>query len=414
MHPTFLTLGNIHSEVRMKATSHAWACIAYIPVPEYIVNSEFCGLLEARVWHKCMDLVLEKLKVAAEVGEFMVDPMGCRRYAFTPLAAHIADLPEQVMIACVSKNVSPTTLATQAQFGDGTAHPPRHGSDTLQKLHELCKITDPWKVREFQESAKQYFLSGVHQPYWRNWGRADPSIFLVPEILHACHKFFFDHPLKWCKEVIGASELDARFRSQHKRVGTRHFADGVSHVNQMTGREHRDIQRTLVPTIVGLTSPGFTRAIRALIDFIYKSQAPTFTSSSLDSMVSSLNEFHAYKHFILEAEARTGTSGPISHFQIPKLESFNSFARSIRQSGAIIQFSADVSERLLITHCKTPFQRTSHQRGTFTQQIVNIINHEKVMKQFDLYALLRKQKISLINVMNNEFDEVVNLDPTFS
>ncbi|KAG1876683.1 hypothetical protein DFJ58DRAFT_909883 [Suillus subalutaceus] len=336
MHPTFLTLGNIHSEVRMKATSHAWACIVYIPVPEYIVNSEFCGLLEARVWHKCMDLVLEKLKVAAEVGEFMVDTMGCRRYAFTPLAAHIADLPEQIMIACVSKN-----------------------------------------VREFQESAKQYSLSGVHQPYWRNWGRADPSIFLVPEILHACHKFFFDHPLKWCKEVIGASELDARFRSQHKRVGTRHFTNGVSHVNQMTG-------------------------------------PPTFTSSSLDSMVSSLNEFHAYKHFILEAEARTGTSGPISHFQIPKLESFNSFARSIRQSGAIIQFSADVSERLLITHCKTPFQRTSHQRGTFTQQIVNIINREEVMRQFDLYALLRERRISLINVMDNEFDEVVDLDPTFN
>ncbi|KAG1831968.1 hypothetical protein DFJ58DRAFT_719532 [Suillus subalutaceus] len=353
MHPTFLTLGNIHSEVRMKATSHAWACIAYIPVPEYIVNM--------RVWHKCMDLVLEKLKVAAEVGEFMVDPMGCRRYAFTPLAAHIADLPEQIMIAC---------------------------------------ITDPWKVREFQESAKQYSLSGVHQPYWRNWGRADPSISLSQRYCMQCHKFFFDHPLKWCKEVIGASELDARFRSQHKRVGTRHFTNGVSHVNQMTGREHHDIQRTLVPTIVGVTSPGFT--------------PPTFTSSSLDSMVSSLNEFHAYKHFILEAEARTGTSGPISHFQIPKLESFNSFARSIRQSGAIIQFSADVSERLLITHCKTPFQRTSHQRGTFTQQIVNIINREEVMRQFDVYALLRERRISLINVMDNEFDEVVDLDPTFN
>jgi hypothetical protein len=25
----------------------------------------------------------------------MVDPMGCWRYAFTPLAVHIADLPEQ-------------------------------------------------------------------------------------------------------------------------------------------------------------------------------------------------------------------------------------------------------------------------------------------------------------------------------
>ncbi|KAG2348379.1 hypothetical protein BDR05DRAFT_868141, partial [Suillus weaverae] len=116
MHPTFLTISNIHSEIRMKATSHAWACIAYIPVPEYI-EGEFSGLLEAHVWHKCMDLVLQNLKVAAGVGEFMVDPMGCWRYTFTPLVAHIADLPEQTMIVCVSKNTSPTTLAMQAQFG---------------------------------------------------------------------------------------------------------------------------------------------------------------------------------------------------------------------------------------------------------------------------------------------------------
>ncbi|KAG1889919.1 hypothetical protein F4604DRAFT_1876637 [Suillus subluteus] len=272
MHPTFLTLGNIHSEIWMKATSHAWACIAYIPVPEYVVNSKFSGLLEVRVWHKCMDLVLQNLKVATEVGEFMVDPMGCRHYAFTPLTAHIADLPEQTMIACV---------------------------------------------------------------------------------------------LKKC------------FANNHKRVGTHHFSDGVSHVNQMTGREHRDIQRTLVPTIVGVTSPGFIHAIHALIDFIYKAQAPTFTRSSLDSMLSSLSEFHAHKHFILEVEARTGMSGPINHFQIPKLESFNSFIRSIQQLGAIMQHSAD--------------------------EIVNLINREDVMHQFDLYALLCKRGISLINIMDEDW-----------
>ena len=414
MHPTFLTIGNIHSEIRMKATSHAWACVAYIPVPEFIVNNEFSGLLEACVWHRCMDLVFQNLKVAAEVGEFMVDPMGCRRYAFTPLVSHISDLPEQLMIACTSKNVSPMTLATQTQFGDGIAHPPRHGSSTLQQLHRLCSITDPWKIREFQELAKQHSLSGVQLPYWRDWKFADPAVFLIPEVLHTCHKFFFDHILKWCKEVIGADELDSRFRSQHKRVGTRHFTDGVSHVNQMTGREHRDIQRTLVATIVGVASPGFIHAVRVLIDFIYKAQAPTFTDSSIASMVASLDEFHAYKHFILEAGARTGASGPIDHFQIPKLKLFNSFARSIRQSGAIIQHSADVSEWLLITHCKTPFGRTSHQRGTFTLQIVNVVNREETMRQFDLYALLRDRGISLLNVMDEEFSEVVDTDPTFS
>jgi hypothetical protein len=147
MHPTFLTISNIHSEIRMKASSHAWACITYIPVPEFIVNSEFSGLLEAHVWHRCMDQVFRNLKIAAQVGEsFMVDPMGCQHYAFTPLVAHISDLPEQLMISCVSKNVSPTTLAKHAQFGDGIVALVRHGLSTLHQLHELCKITDPWKV----------------------------------------------------------------------------------------------------------------------------------------------------------------------------------------------------------------------------------------------------------------------------
>ncbi|KAG1804646.1 uncharacterized protein BJ212DRAFT_1449691 [Suillus subaureus] len=321
MHPTFLTIGNIHSEIHMKATSHTWACITYIPTPEYIMNHDFSGVLEVHLWHRCMDMVLQNLKVAAQVGKFMTDPMGCQHYAFTLLATHISDLPEQLMIAY------------------------------------------PWKVREFLEQAKQQSLSGVHLPYWRDWWFSDPAIFLIPELLHTCHKFFFNHILKWCKEVVGVNELDAQFHSQHKHVGMRHFADGISHVNQMTGY------------------------------FIYKSQAPTFTNSSIGSMVASLNEFHAHKHFILEVEACTGASGPMSHFQIPKLKLFNSFAHSICKS-------ADASERLLITHCKTPFTWTSHQRSMFTQQV-------DTMQQFDLYALLREWGISL-------FNEVVDTDPTFS
>ncbi|KAG1870834.1 hypothetical protein F4604DRAFT_1681705 [Suillus subluteus] len=282
MHPTFLTISNIHSKIRMKATSHAWECIAYIPSPEYITNSDYAGVLEACFWHSCMDMVLEKLKITSHTGEFIVDPMGCQRYAFTPLVAYIADLPEQLMISCVLKN-----------------------------LHEIGKDIDPWKVREFLEAAKKVSLSGVHKPFWYGWKYADPANFLVPEILHTGHKFFFDHTLKWCEEV-------------------------------MTGCEHCDIQRTLVPTIVGVTSPGFIRAISALIDFIYKAQAPTFTDSSINSMSDSLSKFHTHKHFILEVQARMGTSGPIDHFRIPKLELFNSF-------------------------------------DTFTQQVVNIIHRQDTM-----------------------------------
>ncbi|KAJ8593890.1 hypothetical protein M405DRAFT_920744, partial [Rhizopogon salebrosus TDB-379] len=358
MHPLFLTIANIRSDIRMKATAHAWSCIAYMPIPEFVCNPEFSTLLQARVWHRCVDIVCENLKYAAAAGTSMVDPLGHLRYAFTPLRV------------------------------------------------------DPWKVQAFQELAKAQHLSGVQLPFWRDWRFADPAIFLAPDILHTCHKFFFDHVLKWCKEVVGADELDFRFRTHHKRVGTRHFAKGVTHVQQMTGREHRDIQRMVVPTITGVADPDFVRAVRALIDFIYKAQSPTFTPTSIADMSSSLQEFHRFKHAITHAEARRGTSGAIEHFQIPKLELLVSFSRAILNLGSIIPFTSDVTERMLITQCKDPFERTSHNRATFTQQIVCLLDRRETARQFDFYALLRSNNLSLTNLIVNESEEIVDMDPT--
>ncbi|KAG2335850.1 hypothetical protein BDR05DRAFT_1006394 [Suillus weaverae] len=382
MYPTFLMIANIRSDIRMKATTHAWSCITYMPIPEYICNPEFSSLLQARMWHWCMDIVCENLKHAAAVGMGMVDPLGFLRYGFTPLVAYTADLPEQQMIACVSKNASPVTLAIQPQFGDGKVYGPHTGQGTLKALEELGQRIDPWKVQEFQEATKVLYLSGVHLPFWNNWCFADPAIFLSPELLHTCHKFFFDHVLKWCKEVVGADELDTCFHSQHKRTGTHHFRQGILHVQQMTGREHWDIQRTIVPTIAGVVDPDFVRA--------------SSTNSNMP---------------FLHAEARRGSSGPIEHFAIPKLELLASFARAIPQLGSITQFTADVSERMLIMQCKNPFERTSHQCATFTQQVVHLLDREETARQFNLYALLCSNSLSLNNLIINEFDEVVNMDP---
>ena len=275
-------------------------------------------------------------------------------------------------------------------------------------------MADPWDVKAFQKLAKEHGLLGVHLPYWRNWLLSDPAIFLVPEILHTLHKFFFDHPLKWCKEVVGARELNARYKSMHKRVGVRHFSTGVTHVQQMTGREHRDIQRTIVPAIAGATSPGFLRAIRHLIDFIYLAQNPVHTESSIQDMKCALDSFHSHKQFILDAEAWRTKAGLKEDFNIPKLELFQSFVSAIENVGTLSQYTADVSERLLITHCKRTFEHTSRNRD-FTEQVVHILDRLERMRLFDLYALLRSHNISLINTVTEmEESYITYVDPTLS
>ena len=113
----------------------------------------------------------------------------------------------------------------------------------------------------------------------------------------------------------------------------------------MTGREHRDLQRTIVPMIAGLADPDFVHAIRAIIDFLYRAQAPTFSPSSIHAMEESLQEFHSFKGAILRAGVRRGKSKEISHFEIPKLELLQSFSHGIHNSGSLIPYTADVSER---------------------------------------------------------------------
>jgi hypothetical protein len=382
MYPAYLTLANIVSEVRMKASSHAWMCFCFFPVVKFEVHPSFQSILSARLWHACMDKAFTRCKDAATTGYHMADPCGCLRWSFPLLAAWIADLPEQHLISGVANSTSPLSYAVTNQFGDAFCHPPRHGQETIKLIQDLTSRVDPWKLDAFQVKGKELGLNGVHMPFWRDWYLADPFHFLVPEILHTCHKFFYDHPFQWCINAVGALELDNRFKSLHPRVGFRHFGNGVAHVKQMTGREHRDIQRSIVAVIAGAVPPRFLRAIRALIDFIYQVQSPLLTESAISGFVESLQEFHDERAAITAAGARVGSKGPISHFNIPKLELWHHFACSTRMMGAPVQWTADVTERLHITEVKHPFRSTNHRN--YEEQCARILDRLERVKLFDL------------------------------
>ena len=390
MHPVFMSIGNIQSDVRMQAMSHAWHCIAFIPTSEFEVHPDYQTILFAHLFHHCMDEVMAPLKHAALHGVTLTDAVGSIRHCYMLLASYIADLPEQQLISCVAMSASPVTVAERSQFGDAEPAEPRTGRHTLIQISKLCGRVDPWDLDAFQKAAKLCKLLGVHRPFWRNWKFADPSLFLTGEILHTCHKFFFDHILAWCKVLIRAHALDTRFKNLHQRVAVCHFSSGVSHVTQMTGRDHRNIERTIVPVLAGIAPDHFITPIHAMVEFIYQAQNLVHTDLSVASMTQSLRDFHAGKQAILELKARTSKSGPMDHFNIPKLEFMQSFARQTKANSTLIQFTADVTERLLITHCKNVFQRTSRNHLTFVDQAVKILNQEEAIRLFDLYLILRQ------------------------
>ncbi|KAH7916878.1 hypothetical protein BV22DRAFT_971172, partial [Leucogyrophana mollusca] len=158
----------------------------------------------------------------------------------------------------------------------------------------------------------------------------------------------------WCINVVGEDEIDFRFSILQLNVGYRAFVEGISRLKQVTGRDHRSIQRYIIGVIAGAVPPKFLTAIRALVDFRYLAQAPRFNDNTLERVDAALKDFHDNKAAIIQAKGRMGKRGPINNWEIPKLELLQSVVPSIRASGAIMQWSADVTEHAHVTEIKNP------------------------------------------------------------
>jgi hypothetical protein len=401
MHPLLISLANIHASVRMKATSHAFALVAYLPIPKFLnVSKPVQAMLSARVYHFAISIVMKHLKIAARDGCPMSDPRGDLRMIHTPLVAWIADYPEQLLIACTASKRSPISLALSAQFGDPLPHLPRTRSHTLTTIERACTVSDPCDIAGFYKTCQSLHLNGVVEPFWADWASACPSLFLTPDALHQWHKFYFDHCLQWAINIMGGKELDRRLSALQPRVGVRHWANGVSTLKQLTGREHRDLEKLLPAVIVGAVPNDVACALRAITEFIFQAQNLFHCDETLHSLSEALREFHHYKASIIMAGGRRGKNGPLNHFEIPKLELAQHVARSTRAMGAPYQWSSDITERCHITHVKRPYRMTNHK--DFHGQCCRFLDRQEKLQFFRLYTVLKSQQASLIYEMSRE------------
>lgn len=120
---------------RLKSSSNAFLLTALLPVAKFVhKNKRMRGVLQDRLIHNCLNIVLEPLKFAARHGVMMSDAMGRSHYCFTMLASYIADTPEAMMLACVGGKTSPVMIAMYKQFGDPFQHEPRTQAKTLEQL----------------------------------------------------------------------------------------------------------------------------------------------------------------------------------------------------------------------------------------------------------------------------------------
>ncbi|KAG1726463.1 hypothetical protein EDB19DRAFT_1914597 [Suillus lakei] len=104
-------------------------------------------------------------------------------------------------------------------------------------------------------------------------------------------------------------------------------------------------------------------------------------------IAATLDEFHVNKQSIIAAGVHQGKgSKTINNWQIPKLELMQSIVTSIRNSGVIAQWSADVTEHTHITKVKDPAQSSNN--NNYNPQICRYLDRTNKCNRFDLTTSL--------------------------
>ena len=123
-------------------------------------------------------------------------------------------------------------------------------------------------------------------------------------------------------------------------------------------------------------------AVRALLDFRYFAQAPVFTTHSLDRVTAALQEFHDNKNAIISHGARV-------NWEIPKLKLLQSVVPSIHQSGAMMQWSADITEHAHVEEIKLPARAGNNQN--YYSQIMRHLDRLEKCFRFDLATYIDRR-----------------------
>ncbi|KAI5994636.1 hypothetical protein EDC04DRAFT_2613138 [Pisolithus marmoratus] len=297
VHPLLISLANIKMAMQNKASSHAFLLTALIPVIEFIhPMPRMHSVLEAHLFHQCLDIILQPLKIAVQVGRMMSDPVGGLHHCFTPLAAYIVNTPEACMLVCVHGKTSPVTMASHKHF----------------------------------------------------------------EPLHHWYQKFWDHNVQWCKNALGAQELNFCYSVLHPIVSMRHFNHGIMTLKQVTGQAQRDMQHYMIAVIGGAASQDVVIAVHAPMDSQYLAQAPRITSIMQENISTALLEFHNHKDAITS-------------------EGF--VAPSISELGVPVQWSADTTEHAHIEVVKEPASTTNNQN--YDAQICHYLDRVERCQLFE-------------------------------
>ncbi|KAL1749359.1 hypothetical protein FB107DRAFT_252907, partial [Schizophyllum commune] len=300
----YLTIGNLPKAIRRKPSMHACVLIGYLPTEKVLdeqLTTQEARSRGARVFHESMRVLLEPLVSAGLNGVEMVGGDGEVRLVFPVLAAYVADFPEQCLVACSKSGTCPKCQCPADSLQDDTdfeARTEKWTKDVMEEAKGNASGTQT-TASYFKYCMERDVAGGVYLPFWEDLPHSDIHVAITPDVLHQLYQGVFKHLLGWCKELLGADELDRRLRTLPHAFGLHHFDNGITALSQVSGSDRKQMAKVLLSCLVGAIPDQGLRACRGLFDFVHYAQYSLHDQHSLDKMQSALDHWQEHKVFFV-------------------------------------------------------------------------------------------------------------------
>lgn len=375
-----MTIGNIPKEIRKKPSSRAYILLGYLPTTrlEHITNKCRKRRVITNLYHACVRRILEPLESAGVDGIWMSTGSGQVYRAHPILAAFVGDYPEQLLVTLGLNGDCPRCQKDRNNLGE-------YDNDTEinASLRDLNNVLDA--LGTFDTDASQFLhacasirIKPTPRPFWLKLPFLSIYRSITPDILHQMYQGVTKHVIQWIINLLGSTEIDARCRRLPPNHNIRVFTRGISSLSRVTGQEHDQMCRFLLGLVVdaqlpnGLSNARLLRCVRAIMDFLYYSQYPVHTDTTLELMQDALNRFHTNKEIFIDLGVR-------DHFNIPKVHFLSHYIDLITLFGTTDNFNTQYTERLHIDYAKDAYAATN-KKDEFTQMTTWLERKEKIQR----------------------------------
>lgn len=301
---------------------------------------------------------MEPLQV---VGVAMMSGDGVTWHCHPIFAIFVGDYPEQILA---------TGVKTWECLICECPRDELEGEDEYEYL-DLGVISDSLGV--FDDPVAQVFvwacrdagIKPIVHPFWEGLPYANIYHSIAPDVLHQLHQGVIKHLLSWLNGAFGEADINAHCWWFPPDLNTQLFTKCVILLSPLSGTEHNQIYWLVLGMVVdlhlpnGMNSSCLIHSIHALLDFLYQSQYPIHSTTTLNLLTNALSHVHKNKAIFVDL-------GIWDHFNIPKLHFLKHYMDFLKLYGTTNNYSTEFTKHLHIDFAKDAYH-TTNQKDEYPQ-----------------------------------------------